>query len=125
MADLLDPANGIFIYKGSSKLLSLDVVSKDGKPFPINGATLWFSVKRQITDPLPLFQKSSRDSAQIAITAPDVGKAEIYLLPSDTQSLDARTYVFDVWIELSTGERYLLVPPSDFRVERSVTTFLI
>jgi hypothetical protein len=28
MADLLDPANGIFIYKGSSKLLSLDVVSR-------------------------------------------------------------------------------------------------
>lgn len=124
MADLLDAANGISVYKGASKLLLLNVVSADGKPFPINGAKLWFTVKRTINEPLPVFQKQSTNPAEIAIVAPDVGKAEISILPSDTQGLTTGTYIFDVWIELASGDRYVLIPPSDFKVERTVTTFL-
>jgi len=124
MADLLDTANGISVYKGASKLLLLTVVAADGTPVSINGAKLWFTVKRAIQDPLPVFQKQSTNPAEIAIVAPDVGKAEISILPSDTQAITAGLYVFDVWIELASGDRYVLIPPSDFKVERTVTTFL-
>lgn len=124
MTDLLDPANGISVYKGASKLLELTVVSGSNQPVNINGAKLWFTVKRSITDMAPLFQKRSTVTGEIDITAPDVGRVQITLLPSDTAALDARTYVFDVWIELASGARYVLIPPSDFKVERAVTSFV-
>lgn len=124
MTDLLNPENGIAIYKGVSKTLKLSVLDANTQPVPINGALLWFTVKRDIRDVQPLLQKKSSNSAEILITAPDVGLAEIYLLPDDTQTWDARTYVFDIWIQLASGARYIIVPPSDFRVDRAVTTLL-
>lgn len=124
MADLLNPENGIAIYKGASKTLKLSVVDAAGKPVAINGALIIFTIKRDIKDPQPLLQKKSTDATQVLITAPDVGLAEIYLLPSDTQTWDVRVYTFDVWIQLASGARYVIVPPSDFKVERGVTTFL-
>ncbi len=124
MADILTPENGITIFKGASKTLKLSVVDAAGKPVAINGALIIFTIKRDIKDPQPLLQKKSTNGAEVLITAPDVGHAEIYLLPSDTQTWDVRTYTFDVWIQLASGARYVIVPPSDFRVDRPVTTFL-
>jgi hypothetical protein len=82
-----------------------------------------FTVKRDLAEVAPLIQKDSAvGPAQIEImTPPKAGKARIYLSPSDTQRLDAREYVFDAWVVLSSGKRHPVIPPSVFEIEPGVT----
>jgi beta-lactamase regulating signal transducer with metallopeptidase domain len=80
------------------------------------------SVKCDLSDPSPIFQKDSNAGAsQIDITTPKEGKAEIKLVPSDTQTMDVGTYVFDIWVVLASGTRSPVVAPSPFKVVAGVT----
>lgn len=121
MADLLSPQNGIVIYKGSSKTLDLQVLDQNNSPVNITGSTITLTVRKKAPDLLPLIFKSSTDATQVIITFPEVGKAQIFILPSDTKTLDARVYVFDIWITLGSGLRYPIILPSDFEILQPVT----
>jgi hypothetical protein len=100
----------------------LEVTDADGVAYDITGARVVMSVKQDVVDPLPLIQKESGDPAQAALVQPKVGVAEIYLLPADTQNLDSTVdYLFDVWLITLSGERFVVIPPSLFRVKDTVT----
>lgn len=115
------PANGISFIKGTSKTLELTITDAFDEAVDITGSRVIFSVKTLLTDPAPLIQKTSDTVAEVDITAPRLGKAQIFLSPSDTAGLDSQDYVFDVWVILSSGKRYAVIPPSTFRLEPSVT----
>lgn len=119
---LTQPQNAVQIVRGSSKTFELTVLDVDGAAVNLTGARVLMSVKRAVTDARPVIQKDSAVGiAQVAITVPLAGRAEIYLEPSDTQTLDDREYVFDVWVVLASGKRYPVIAPSVLVVAPSVT----
>lgn len=124
MSSLLAPKNAVSIYRGSSKTLELTVTDSSGNPVDLTGAEIVFTVKCVEKDENPLLQKKSTDPLQIDIFYAIGGKARILLSPQDTARLSPATYRFDVWVTLSTGKRYVVIPPSDFIVERAVTEML-
>jgi hypothetical protein len=118
---LLSPANAVVIYRGTSKTLELTVTDASGNPVDLTGSTIYFTVKKCIEEQEVLFQKRSTDPLQIEITQPKAGKAKIYIQPIDTSSLEIRSYKFDVLVVLSSGKRYIVVPPTDLTVQLAVT----
>jgi hypothetical protein len=121
-ASLLLPETGLEIVRGTTRTLRLEVTDADGVPYDITGARVVMSVKYDVLDPLPLIQKWTDDPLQAALIQPKVGVAEIYILPADTQNLDSNVdYLFDVWLITLSGERFVVVPPSLFRVKDTVT----
>lgn len=118
---LLLPENAVTVIRGTSKTLELTVTDSNGSPVDLTGAKVVFTVKARVEDQIPLIQKTSDTLAQVTITSPTEGKAQIYLDAADTQTRDIKKYVFDVWVILSSGKRFAVVPPSVFEVQAGVT----
>ena len=123
MSELLSllPENAVTIIRGTSKTLELLVTDSVGKAVDLTGAKIVLSVKENLGDTNPLIQKSSDVSMQAQVTAPRLGKAQIYLVPADTQTLSIKQYVFDVWAIFAGGKRFAVVPPSIFEIQAGVT----
>ena len=121
MASILTTENSIEMYKGTSKTFVLSVVDENNVIVDLTGATIYFTVKDGIGEVNPLVQKKSSNALEIDIFDPRGGKAKIYLSPSDTQALALKPRVFDVWVVLSSGKRYVVIPPSDFVLKPPVT----
>ena len=115
------PANSLSIFKGTSRTLELHVIDSTGKCVNITGATIVFTLKKCAGDQFPIIQKTSASILQVEITDPKGGVARIYLNPADTMNLDPGDYVYDVWIILASGKRYVLIPESTFTVLQGVT----
>ena len=119
---ILGPENEIEIYRGSSKTYELEVVDGEDHAVDLTGARVVFSVKCDLVDPAPLIQKDSQvGAAQIDITHPKEGIAEIKLVPSDTQTMNPGEYIFDVWVVLASGTKGPVILPSPFKVVAGVT----
>ena len=121
-ASILGPENEVEIYRGASKTFELHVTDAEEHDVPLTGARVILSVKCDIRDAAPLVQKDSQvGAAQVDITHPLEGKAEIKFVPSDTQTMDVGEYIFDVWVVLASGTRSPVVSPSPFKVVAGVT----
>lgn len=120
MAILL-PKNSVEIVRGSSKTLKLKVTDGDGNIVNLTGATVYFTVKKSVKDEHALISKSSSNISEIEVANPTDGTALIYLIPQDTSSLGITNYTFDVWVVLASGERFVVVQPSVFKVTAGVT----
>lgn len=119
---ILAAENEIEIIRGSTKTYELEVVDDHEEPVNLTGARVVFTVKCSLSDPAPLIQKDSAVGvAEVDITEPRLGKAEIKMVPSDTRSLDPGEYIFDVWVVLSSGARNPVVGPATFTVKAGVT----
>lgn len=119
----LMPQSGLDLYRGSSRTMDLAVVDENGDPQDLTGSKLFFTVKLHETDELSLIQKTSDASDEIEIVSALEGLARVYIVPDDTKTLMPREYVFDVWIQLPSGSRHVVIPPSTFLVNAAVTTF--
>jgi len=119
---ILGPENEIEIFRGSSKTYELEVLDGESHAVNLTGARVVLTVKCALSDPAPLIQKDSQvGAAQVDITHPVEGIAEIKFVPSDTQTMDVGEYIFDVWVVLASGTRGPVVLPSPFRVVAGVT----
>jgi hypothetical protein len=119
---LTQAQNAVSIIRGSTKTFELTVVDVAKAAVNITGARVLFSVKRFVTDEHALIQKdSAKGVAEIELTEPKAGKAQIKIDPSDTQTMDVGEYIFDVWVVLTNGNRHPVVPPSTFEVKAGVT----
>ncbi len=91
----------VYMYKGDDKTLRVTVADQDSIAIDLLDCSLRFSLKALATDETPLIEKTTVDSAEIAIIPPtSQGIAEVYLIPADTVDLAPGTYAFDV--ELTT-----------------------
>lgn len=122
MAGFLTTESSIEIIRGSSRTLALTVTDGEGDPVNLTGGRIIMTVKCRISDSEVLFQKDSDEgAAEIEITNASSGEAKIYIQPSDTSGLAAASYVFDVWVLLSSGSRHLVIGPGTFVVKAGVT----
>ena len=117
----LNPSNALTLVRGTTKTIALTVLDEAGDAFDLTGATIWFTMKKVIADEAFVVQKKSDVSTEIAIMVAKEGTCEIYLLPADTQLLDVREYVFDIWVVTAAGARYLVSGPSTLELQNSVT----
>ncbi len=114
------------IIKGATKTYLLVVTDEDGA-VDLTAHTLFLTIKRTVDDANATIEKVSTDVAEIQIITPqatvtNTGKANVFLLPADTNTLDPdKDYVLDAWIQLSTGEKHQIVVPRVVEVEQPVT----
>lgn len=118
------PEGTIDVVQGASELVDVTVSKSNGDPQDLTGAILYFTVKIKASDQYPVIQKISTDSTQIEIPNPTDGKAKVYLRSSDTAGLLPRRYVYDIWVSLEDGTRYVVVPTNILEVKPGVTTLL-
>lgn len=121
MTDILQPKNGLIVIRGTSKTYTLTVTDASSKPVNLTGARVVFTVKQRLSDTQVVMQKTTDDPTQAVVTKPFAGEAEIYLTPADTKNLSPKQYVFDVWVVLTSGKRYAVIPPSTFELQAGVT----
>jgi len=77
--------------------------TEDGSPLDITGATIYLTVKKDLsdTDLEALFQK-----VVTAHTDPAQGETEIVVNPADTSSLECGSYFYDIQVTTAGGEIY-------------------
>ena len=89
--------------------------TEDGvtRPF-VTGDTVYFTVKKATN--------STEKTLQKVITSFTNGKALIDILPADTQSLDTKTYVYDIQIVFANGTKKTVLGPATFELTEEVTS---
>jgi uncharacterized protein YggU (UPF0235/DUF167 family) len=129
-SNITKSSSSIEIYQGESKDLELEIVQEVDQPdettaeepVDLNGSKICFTVKKKVADTSPLISKDSTNALEIEITAPaEDGMAIIHIVSDDTMNLEAGTYVFDVWVVLSSGKKAIVIEPSEFIIKDPVT----
>ena len=124
------PPTPIVIKRGQSSTIPL-TVDPLGALIDITAAKLWFSVKNRFEDVAAVIFKRNllaggvdeQIKAADPQTGAGLGKATVYLVPADTLNLSSdESYWCDAWVELSTGERYQIMPNTPFKIDPAVTT---
>lgn len=102
--------NCIFLTRGDSATLNINVCNADGTAYtPTGTVKLYFSVKKSVNNTEYVLQKSITDLSE-----------SISIAPSDTTALDCGKYTYDV--ELHDGEKvYTIIPPTPFTLGTEVT----
>lgn len=116
-------AQPICMVRGTSKTFRVTVFDDANDPVDLTGATVYFTVALTAGGAAEI-SKTSAVPAEILIlaqTGATLGQADIFLIPTDTASLPLGLHKYDVWVELSGGERHPVVLPNDFRLEAGVT----
>ena len=105
--------NKIIMYIGNNETFELEITDEDDVAIPITDAEIIFSVKDDFTDEEYIFQRKNSfaegDDTEIKITDGGNGLAEIYLIPDNTKDLNAGSYVYDVWVKLTSGKEKTVV----------------
>jgi len=122
MTDILAPVNVLEVYRGANKTVQLQITDETGRVLNLTGAKVIFSVKESVSDPRPFIVKTTDDPTQIDVMDVKGGVVQIYLLPRDTQNRPIQQYVFDVWVLLSNGDQFPVIPPSTLDLLPAVST---
>ena len=101
--------NTIFLTRGDSAVLGLDIINEQGIPYvPTDGDVVLFTLKRNVMEKDVIFQKSMVDG-------------KIIIHPQDTSHLEYGQYVYDVELTKENGFVATVIPPSRFVVAEEVT----
>ena len=129
-SNITKSSSSIEIYQGESKDLDLEIVQEVQQPdetfieqaVDLTGAKICFTVRKRLGEIDTLIAKDSTNAIDIEIVAPpEDGMAIIHLLSEDTSLLDPGSYIFDVWVTLSSGKKLIVIEPSEFIVKEPVT----
>jgi hypothetical protein len=121
LSPILAPENSFTLTRGANKTLQLTVTNPDSTATNLTGCKLILSVKSDQYNDLPIVQKLSTVPSQGAITKPREGLAEFYFVPSDTQGLTPKTYIYDVWLVTTAGDQFPVVQTSNLVLLAGVT----
>lgn len=84
-------------------------------PVDLDGAKVWMTVKQRTKDPdlSAVFMKRNAaaggSDAEILVLTPTTnGQAEVYIVPDDTEGVDAGTYQYDIQVKLSNDKTYTI-----------------
>lgn len=126
MVDCTACTQEVEVEKKRNKTIKVTLES-GGSAFDITGAKVWFSVKAELDelDADALITKlntaAGGDDTQARITDGTGGELEIYILPDDTEDIEAGDYWFDVVIETTAPRKLQAVSPSRFSIRQPVT----
>lgn len=114
----------IYLTRGDTAFLSVELFYYDSncekKKFELlDGDEIYLTVKSSFDVEEFLFQKKITYKE-----VNDAGEVLIKILPSDTNNLQFKKYVYDVEIKTFDGNIYTIIPPSIFEIMPEVTTHL-
>jgi len=108
-------ANRIVMFIRDNRTLSVSAAYEDGSATDLTGAKMWFTVKQRSSDPDANALISKKNTAagggdsEIRVTDAAAGRAEVYIVPDDTENMDPGIYVYDVQVTLADGKTYTIV----------------
>lgn len=107
--------NEIHLPRGTTAEFGVKIKYEDGTDYPYSeGDTLRFGVKLDVNDAECAIEKTAEYDSES-------GEYVIALEPSDTSELDFDRYIYDIGLETSAGDYYMVVPAAWFYVDSSVT----
>lgn len=114
----------IYLTRGDTAFLSVELFYYDSncekKKFELlDGDEIYLTVKSSFDVEEFLFQKKITYKE-----VNDAGEVLLKILPSDTNNLQFKKYVYDVEIKTFDGNIYTIIPPSIFEIMPEVTTHL-
>lgn len=117
------------ITQGEHKTLRVTVKDANKQLQNLNGWQMFFTLKKRYDDVTPLILKRSTlaggDDTQIVFVLPQSGTtkglARIFLLPSDSTTLEVGDYVCDCWAVDPGGIRTTIVAEKQFTIGPRVT----
>lgn len=101
-----NPRKSIAFPLGTSLTIRLQVVTSEGTP--VVGGTVRLAAKKRASDGSPAFFKE---------VSPLAASVDFVITPTDTKSLEAGRYVYDVWHIAGDGARNAVVPLSPLWLE--------
>jgi len=104
----------VLVVKGTDKTIRALVTDTSSVAINLTEALVRFMVKKSVhdSDDDALITKISSVAVQCVITSPLGGLVEAYLVPSDTESMDAGIYSFDFRVQLSNTKIYIVPTPA-------------
>lgn len=102
------PYYAIDMYLSDDRTFRVFVKTPNLNVVDITGATGVMTVKT-IKGGSVIISKSTAVPAEGQIGAADEGEMFFFFVPADTSSLDARQYVFDITVTLSSGKKYTIL----------------
>lgn len=118
---VLDPDNSFDIVKGASRSLQVTLKTGESTYYDLTGGTLYCTVKGLSLTGNPLMVKTSLENGGITILSARGGSFKVDFNPEDTQDLSISPYSYDLWLETSAGQRFVIIPLSTFNVVQNVT----
>ena len=114
----------IYLTRGDTAYLSVNLSyysSKcENKVFEfLDGDEIYLTVKDSVDVEEFLFQKKL-----VYNDISTLGEILFKIIPSDTNNLDFKKYVYDVEIKTFDGDIYTIIPPSIFEIRPEVTTHM-
>ena len=89
------------IDQGSTFRYQVDLTTSQGSAYDLGGFTLTSSIKKNY--------KSTTSAGSFALSSPSAGRILMEMDDSDASNIAAGRYVFDVYIEAPSGERYRVI----------------
>ena len=118
-----DCEKNVSMYRKRNRTIKFTITG----PGDLTSAKFWFSVKtdKDDTDEDALIMKKSANNdgsdEQIKVTDGPNGVVEVYIVPEDTDDIEAGSYLFDLVLETEAGRRLQGVPPSSFKILQPTT----
>ena len=108
----------ITIRRGTTNEFVIVLTDEEGNAYLISGTdTLIFGVKKNIRQQEYIFSKTLASTNYDELK----GGYVVSLSPKDTQDLDFDDYVYDVGLQKSSGEFYIVCPCDTFTIANTVT----
>jgi len=105
----------IQMFLRDDRTLSLTVNNQDNTPVDLTGSKVYFTLKERTSDSDAAALIKKRNTAagggdtEIKIIDASGGKAEIYIVPADTDGMNPGNYVWDVQITLANNKTYTVL----------------
>jgi hypothetical protein len=107
--------NEIYITKGDTGRFNVAIKYKNGAIYrPQKGEVLTFTVKKSITDAVPVIQKKITNYTEGETT-------QFVILPADTEGLKVGKYIYDIEMQLANGDINTIITPHDFNILEGVS----
>lgn len=106
-------AQKIKIVRGTTNDFEISIVDSEGGAYTVtSGERIVFGIKKNLTDPEPIFEKVAE------VNAP--GLFGVRVCPEDTEALDCGRYYYDVGLQ--KGEDFFtVIEPNPFDITPNVT----
>lgn len=114
----------IYLTRGDTAFLSIELFyygsDCEKKKFELlDGDEIYLTVKNSFDVEEFLFQKKITYEE-----VNEIGEVSFKIVPSDTNNLQFKKYIYDVEIKTFDGDVYTIIPPSIFEIMPEVTTHL-
>jgi len=96
------------MYKGEDKSIHIYIKDQDLNPIIMTGSMSTFVVKKSKSDATNLIEKHTNVNGEGMIGAPEQGEIYFNLMPSDTNNLEPRQYVWHVKTVTASAKTFIV-----------------